>query len=163
MLSKRRLLELFEINVIKGTVIRKKQCGRAKADVHAGYINGSGYRIICIDRVDYFEHDLIWFMKHGELVRKPLELDHKDRNKANNAIGNLRKATRGQNNANAKRRRDNNTGCRGVYFDTQRQLYGAQVTVKGMMVFNKRFKKFKDAARASKTVREKYWGEFHHA
>lgn len=77
----------------------------------AGRVNGNGYRIICLDGEDYTEHRLKWKAFYG---CDPEQLDHKDMNKLNNSISNLREVNSQQNNRNKKIFRNNTSGCKGV-------------------------------------------------
>ncbi len=52
-----------------------------------------------------------------------LEVDHIDRNPANNVLTNLRWATSSENSQNVGMRTDNVSGCSGVFFSTQRQKW----------------------------------------
>lgn len=160
MLIQERVLELFDVDLESGTLIRKKAVGRAKAGVRAGYLTRCGYRIICIDRVDYFEHNLIWFMAYGSFLELLYEIDHVDRYKANNAISNLRMATRGQNNANQKLRCDNSTGIKGVYRNTKTGKYVVQITVKRVIVHQSTHADLQEAAKVAKEVHEEHWGAY---
>lgn len=158
-----RVLELFEVDLVAGELRRRKPYGRAKAGVRPGYTSKNGYRIVCIDYRNYFEHNVVWFMTHGAWLTAGFEVDHKNGDKLDNRPSNMRRATRSQNMANASLRRDNVTGERGVYFDTSRKMYMVQVSVNKRLVFSGRFKTKRLAAAAARAVREKHWGEFNRA
>lgn len=57
------------------------------------------------------------------------EVDHIDGNKLNNSLDNLRFATRSQNNANVKRRRDNQSGYKGVNWMKKPGKWRAEITI----------------------------------
>jgi hypothetical protein len=58
----------------------------------------NGYLYLWIEGHSYPAHRLAWLYVHG---RWPLaQVDHKNRNRADNRIGNLREATHGQNQVN---------------------------------------------------------------
>lgn len=59
----------------------------------------SGYRGVTINGVSYAEHRIIWRM-HNPRGAMPFVLDHKDGDRANNKITNLRKATESENRNN---------------------------------------------------------------
>lgn len=60
-----------------------------------------------------YEHRLVFLWHHGYL---PAVVDHRDRDKKNNRIGNLRAATHTQNKHNVPKRSHNTTGAKGVVF-----------------------------------------------
>ncbi len=66
-----------------------------------------GYRVVQIKGVNWKQHRIIFFLHYGYL---PELIDHKDRNKANNAPDNLREATKTVNAYNTDNRKDNSTG-----------------------------------------------------
>src|ERR1700691_3876259 len=76
-------------------VWRVNRSQRVKAGMVAGSYNAKGHITIGIDGKSFMAHRIVYF-----LLRKywpPYELDHKDGDKGNNRIGNLRKANVGQN------------------------------------------------------------------
>jgi len=77
---------------------RKPKQGRA-ANLVAGYQN-RGYLRIHVDGVTYLAHRLAFLMHYG---RAPIgEIDHIDGDPSNNAISNLREATRLENSRNRR-------------------------------------------------------------
>lgn len=74
-------------------------------------INHKGYRIVNINRRLHKVHRLIYFYFHGIW---PKRIDHKDQNKRNNAIDNLRPITNSLNMANNDKHW-NMHGYRGVH------------------------------------------------
>jgi len=66
----------------------------------AGYIGKDGYRTIRIDGVNYSAHRLAWLYVHGEWPST--EIDHIDRDRANNALSNLRVASHSSNCVNKR-------------------------------------------------------------
>lgn len=78
--------------------------------------NGKVYAGVTIDGQTrlYANHRLAWLLYHGEWPAK--DIDHINRNPTDNRIANLRLATHAQNLANQSMRRDNTSGCRGVFW-----------------------------------------------
>ena len=78
----------------------------------AGCLNKtSGYYGTRFNRTRYRNHRIIFFLHHGYC---PEYIDHRDGNKQNNKINNLREATISQNNQNVKIRKDNSSGVKGL-------------------------------------------------
>lgn len=69
-------------------------------------------------------HRIIFLIHYNYL---PELIDHKDRNKLNNSIENLREATRQQNTLNRGLRADNKSGFKGVSWDKHRKKWRAQL------------------------------------
>ena len=130
MLTQERLRELLDYDPETG-IFRWRAARGATKPGAAGCPNKRGYLRICIDYKLYYCHRLAWLYVHGEW---PREIDHRDLDKSNNRIGNLRVATRTQNNANMAKKRDNTSGLKGAYFDKRKARWGAGLKV------NKRFK-----------------------
>src|SRR5260221_6319813 len=97
-ISKERIKELFYVDLEHGFLIHKRTIGMANSGTRAGYKTRGGYRHICIDRKDYFEHNLIWFLVNGSWPPEGLEIDHINRVRDDNRPKNLRLGTRTQNN-----------------------------------------------------------------
>jgi len=78
---------------------------RVKVGAVAGSLMPAGYIRVSVTiggkRKRYMAHVLAWLYVHGEMPSK--FLDHKDCDRSNNRIGNLREATRSQNAMNTKR------------------------------------------------------------
>ena len=89
----------------------------------AGTTRSDGRRQIRIDGKGYLTSRLAWFWHRGELPA--LEVDHRDCDPLNNRIGNLRLATRGQNEAN--KRPYGKLGAKGVHFDSRCGTFHARI------------------------------------
>ena len=94
---------------------RAAHTNAVKAGQVAGSLMPQGYVRISItvdgERKRFMAHRLAWLYVHGGWPAG--ELDHRDTNRAGNAIANLREATHAQNMMNARRCR-NKTGFKGV-------------------------------------------------
>lgn len=60
----------------------------AKAGDTAGNVGANGYVVIGLKGKDVYAHRLAWAFVHGEMPK--MTIDHKDGNRANNRISNLR-------------------------------------------------------------------------
>lgn len=160
--SRNRIYELFTVDLEEGRLYRKKRIGRGKDGRHAGYFNKVGYRILKIDYIDYFEHNLIWFLTKGVWPPKGFEVDHKNRVKSDNRPCNLRLATRSQNTANVAPGKNNTTGYRGVYPSHQKGKYCVQITKDGKCYSLGTFRSVEEAAKVAAEARCRLFGEFAH-
>lgn len=157
-----RIAELFDVNLALGEIRRKTRRGPSKAGSLAGYVSRFGYRIICIDYVDYFGHNLIWLLTHGEFPPYGYEVDHKNRIRHDNRPENLRLATRSQNCANASLQKNNTTGYRNVFWDQDRKQYRVQIRIDGQIKWFGRYNNLSDAAKVAESTLKKLYGEFAH-
>jgi len=88
------------------------------------------------------------------------DIDHKDGNGLNNQRWNLRISTNGGNNQNARKRRDNTVGLKGVYFHKQHRKFGAQIQSRGERVHLGLFKTPEEAHAAYCAAAAELHGEF---
>lgn len=135
MLTQDRLMELMDYNPDTGKFIRKVRRGRMGAPGSvAGTVNKKGYVVIEIDGRPYTAHRLAWLFMTGEMPEK--QIDHRDRNKANNAWSNLRSATNAQNHQNRFEAQANNkTGLLGVCFHKAAGRWIAQIKKNGRRIY----------------------------
>ena len=126
-LSRDLLKELFEYK--DGHLFWKSKPNR-RIDISnpAGTINTNGYLETRINGKTYKTHRLVFLMHHGYLSK---EIDHIDGNKSNNAIENLRPATRSQNNHNKGKPKNNTSGYKGVYWKKAAGKWIAQIGING--------------------------------
>lgn len=112
-LTHERLLEVLSYDPDTGVFRWNVRLSRRnRVDEQAGYIAGDGYRIIQIDGWHYKAGRLAWFYHYGRWPH-PL-VDHRDLNRDNSRLSNLREATYSQNAANAGVLRSNTSGFKGV-------------------------------------------------
>lgn len=130
MLTAERLREVLAYDPETGTFTWKvnKQRPHLVGGV-AGSRNRNGYWHIGVDRGEHKAHRLAWLYVHGEWPAS--RLDHEDADTLNNRIGNLRLATRSQNIANSRLRKDNACGFKGVSFYKSAGKWGANVSKDG--------------------------------
>lgn len=107
--------------------------GRVKKGSRAGAITTSGHRIICIDRKFYMAHRLAWFYVTKRWPKT--HIDHRNGSPDDNRWKNLRLATRYQNLANAKRRKDNTSGYKGVSFVRSTNKWDARIAHRNRKIF----------------------------
>lgn len=105
---------------------------RALAGQEAGHIAKTGYLTVRLAGRLYQAHRVIWLWMTGAWPRG--QIDHRDRNRLNNAWSNLRDATPRMNVENIiAARADSSTGLRGVFVDkrTSPTRYGARIRAHG--------------------------------
>lgn len=78
----------------------------------AGSIHSDGYITVRVCGTAYLAHRIIWALHYKE--KPPALIDHRNEDKTDNRIVNLRAATSGQNNHNRPKRKDNSSGHKGV-------------------------------------------------
>lgn len=100
LLDHNRLLELFTYEPETGKFLRNSTKGGQKKGSIAGSIDPStGYIKISVDNKSYRAHRLAWFYVYKRWPND--QVDHIDRNRANNAIENLREVDNRENQNNS--------------------------------------------------------------
>lgn len=129
MISQKRLMELLEYNKETGVFTwRTTVGGRAKSGTVAGTTTSNGYILIYVDKKPYLAHRLAWLYVYGELPS--CGLDHKDMDRCNNRIENLRKADKSQNNYNRNAPKNNACGLKGVYYHRRGKRWASHITIR---------------------------------
>ncbi len=101
----------------------------------AGRISDSGYRVVCMDGIEWRAHRIIWAWAYGEVPTEDEEIDHINGDRADNRLENLRKASRLQNQWNAKIRKDNTSGFKGVSWNKKSRRWTANISISGKVVY----------------------------
>ena len=116
MVTQQRIKELLHYDGETG-IFRwiKKPAKRILTGSIAGTVRKDGYVRIGIDGEKLLAHRLAWIYVYGD-ADQPVEIDHKNRQRSDNAIGNLRACNQSQNQMNTNLRRDNTTGHKGIVF-----------------------------------------------
>jgi hypothetical protein len=125
--------------------------------VKAGTVDGSGYLQIGIKGKYYKNHRLIFLMHHGYL---PELIDHADGDRQNNKIGNLREATRSQNNYNKKINKSNKSGVKGVSWRPEANKWRARIYVERKVIMLGMFDSIDDAKKAIEKARKIHHKDF---
>lgn len=132
-----------------------KSNGRLNAGDRAGRVNNNGYRQIQVKGKRYSEHRIVFLMLNGYL---PEYVDHIDGNRTNNLQANLRASDAITNQHNAKTRKDNKLGIKGVRCVNGR-WYG-NIKLNGEQFYTKAFTCSEAAIEAIKRLRMLLHGEF---
>lgn len=163
LLTKEYALRFF---YVESGVVRCR-CSRKRSSVSAGdvvgsknkgeymqtmmSINGTRFNIKC--------HHISWIMNNGAIPDGYI-IDHRDGNKTNNDISNLRLATHSQNKMNTSVQKNNSTGVKGVHLCSRSGKFIARVQHCSNRIIIGRFDNLNDAETAVKDARIKYHGEF---
>lgn len=121
--------ELLNYEPDTGVITWRKSVPRRKAGSIAGATAADGYRRICIRRKQYAAHRVIWLMTYGEWPAS--QVDHINRNRADNRISNLRAADGWQNQANTAA----TTKAAGVQWDRRHGKWHVAIRHKGARFF----------------------------
>lgn len=146
-----------------GLLIRKARADRSDqwnsryAGKAAGHLRGDGYIRVRTNLGKRYAQVVVWEMHFGP-APEGLDVDHTNRDRADNRIGNLRLATRAQNKANAPLYRVNKTGAKGV---TRTPNGKFQVSIgKYPTQYVGLFETLPDAVAAYEAAAKKRYGEF---
>jgi hypothetical protein len=101
-------------------------------------------------------HRFLLGLKKGNAV----QVDHKDGNGLNNQRSNLRIATHKQNQWNKRKRRDNTSGYKGVFWHEASKKWLVQIKANGKIQYIGCFKSKIEAARKYNEAAKKYHGKF---
>lgn len=158
--TQNRLQELLHYDSETGVFTWKVNKGpMIKAGDTAGYDRylpqtKTYYRKIQIDNKQYYAHRLAWLYVCGAWPE--CQIDHIDQNSLNNAIKNLREATRQENLKNSRIGRANTSGILGVAWCRPAQKWRARIHVNYKTIFLGYFANKNDAIIARKMAEYKY-------
>ena len=105
-------------------------------------------------RVTFFLHSLLMMARLGDII------DHEDCNGLNNRRNNLRRASLAENNRNSRRRTDNSSGVKGVWWCTKSQKWRAAIRAEGRRKFLGVFADLSEAATAYAKASQDFHGAF---
>jgi hypothetical protein len=157
--SVERLHELFEYKdgELYWKVKPSKHSRTSKVFAKAGHLKPNKYTTIGIDGKMYPLHRVVYKMFNGDFDGF---IDHIDGNPSNNKIENLRVATPAQNQSNAKLRKDNTSGCKGVSFDKSKNKWKVRLQVNNKPILLGNFEDFEFAELVMLEARQKFHKEF---
>lgn len=152
MLTQERLKQVLDYDPCTGVFTWKKA---RNLRTPAGSVAGTGvrYKTISIDSRQYLAHRLAWFYVYGYWPDE--QVDHKNRNKHDNRIDNLRLATNMHNAWNRPAPANSTTGIKGVYWHKRGYWY-AKITVGYRQIHLGQFKTKEQAAAARDEASRKY-------
>ena len=153
-----RLRELLTYDPETGVFrwnVRPGPFSNVKAGSMAGGLNSDGYIQISVDGTKHKAHRLAWLYMTGEWPEH--QIDHRDRNRANNAWANLREATPAQNAQNRPAFK-NKIGRPGVA--RNHRGYMARISINGERVYLGTFSTASDAEKAYRAAARDLHREF---
>lgn len=148
-ISHEELLLLVSYDPLTG-VFTRRDTGKI-----TGCKDKNGYLQIRLKSKLYYAHRLAWFYVHREWAKF---VDHREDPRCNNAIANLRAATKTQNNRNSRQKSTNKSGYKGVCFI--RKSWVATITVDRERKVLGLFTDPREAALAYDSAATKHHGEF---
>ena len=151
-----RLRELFLYDPLTGWFTYRVHRSQRRIGTRAGSPSGHGYRRLGFDYIKIYEHQAAWLYIYDEW---PPEVDHRDGDKSNNALANLRIATRTQNNFNSKRE-PGQSGLRGAYLDKRNLQWYSKIQIGGQVKYLGAFDSAEEAHQAFMKAVELHHGEF---
>jgi hypothetical protein len=119
-----------------------------------GAVNNDGYIIIGIDGKYFKAHQLAWLYVNNEWPSD--EVDHKNGNRLDNRIRNLRVVNHAGNMQNQGKRRNNKSGYKGVAWFKATSKWHAQIYANGKKHHLGFFDNVEDAAEAYALAAAKY-------
>jgi hypothetical protein len=132
-LTQAYLNSMFSYDPLTGRLTAKVKSGRFVPGKEVGSVKGGGYRQVRISGKTYLVHRVIWCMVYGNFPAK--RVDHKDRNRLNNSISNLRVVTAIGNATNRSGRVESKTGIKGVCWHSRVQRWYVQIRSEGRVVY----------------------------
>ena len=124
----------------------------------AGTVRGDGYRLVVINGRIYLASRIIWLIKTGKWPMH--DVDHKNVNPSDDRWKNLRQATPPQNGHNHRKRTNNRSGFKGVYWSERFCKWIARIRVHPKRINLGGFDNAKDAADAYCEAAKKYHKQF---
>jgi hypothetical protein len=130
-ITQEKLISLLDYNPDTGEFkwkVHLKQSNKYEGDI-AGTSHGGGYWAIQIEGRRYYAHRLAWLYMYGKFPE--LELDHINRDKADNRILNLREVSRSENMNNVGLRVNNSSGFSNISYRKDRNKFRVYITKDG--------------------------------
>lgn len=145
-----RLRECLSYDPESGILKWKVNHAGVRTGDEAGGLMDKGYINVMVDQKVYKAHIAAFMIYFG---RRPSgQIDHINGVRSDNRLCNLRESTQSQNQFNAKRRIDNTSGVKGVFWHKQSGKWTAQITTNGKRRTIGRFLDFESAVNARKNA-----------
>lgn len=120
-----------------------------------GTFNDNGYLVFNYLYRLYYVHRVVWYLHHGEWPKGVI--DHRDEDRSNNRIENLRDTSYSGNfhNKSAPNKDNKTSGVRGVHKHTTSGKWIAQITIKGKKKHLGSFETIAEASAAYQKAKQK--------
>ena len=138
--------------------IRPSSCIRC-GDIAGSKIRRDGYVLVKFKGTTYAAHRIIYEMVHGSIPQGK-QIDHRNRVRSDNRIGNLRPATHPENTTNSSLSRRNTSGYMGVSWCKKISKWEAQLMVAARALHFGYFVNKADAIAARLAGEKLHHGEF---
>lgn len=125
----------------------------------AGFVTRRGYQMVSLLNKTYLVHRVLFEMANGPIA-DGIQIDHKDQNKRNNSLSNLRCATSSENKQNIGLRANNSSSVTGVCLHKASGLWVSWINRQGVRFFLGYFADFDLAVKARKDAELNYFGKF---
>jgi AP2 domain/HNH endonuclease len=130
----------------------KQYIGRKAGCLH----KPTGYWFLTLKDVKIKGHIAAWMYVRG--VAPKGDIDHKDLDKANNRIKNLRPSNKSNNGANRPPQKNNTSGYKGVFWKKDSKFWLAQIRARNKLHYIGIYKDREEAARAYDAAALKLFG-----
>lgn len=158
MITQKELKHWLSYSPIVGVFEWRRRGHRVRPGMLAGCCDlATGYVVIRLRGKTYRAHHLAWLYMTGEWP--PMDVDHKDGDRNNNAFANLRLATKAENQWN-KKASTGSSGVKGVNWDKALGKWRGTVGVGGKKVHVGVFSQLEEAQAAVIAKRKELHGEF---
>ena len=147
-----------ETGIFTWKIKRRGAQGRGDGKLAGGVHSASGYHRIRIDGVLFLSHRLAWFYVFGEWPQ--VKVDHRNLNRSDNRLCNLRLASHSQNQWNQGVSKRNKSGHKNVAWYKAYGMWQVQVGFKGKTYNGGYFTVLEDAVASANALRERLHGEF---
>lgn len=150
-----------EIPLTKGRVALVDDEDFIEISKHKWYANHDTHTIYA-QRTPTIEGKQITIRMHRYILNAPYgqKVDHKDGNGLNNQRNNLRLCSNSQNGQNCRLRKDNKSGYKGVYWDSEVNKWASSLGFKNKTIRIGRFTCLIKAAKAYDKKATELYGEF---
>ncbi len=126
-LSQERLKKLLNYDKQTGIFTHKTTRGTALKNSEVRNLNDKGYVGIGVDNKTYTAHRLAWLYEYGYMPEN--DIDHINKNRADNRLINLREVSRQCNMRNTNNRKSNKSTIKGLHWSQGHNGYVVQISV----------------------------------